>query len=265
MVYPIFCLVVLGTLLVQVAPWGMALATQLWLPRHHHQRLELQPWHRGVRQTGRRRHQATVTAIATIPTLRLILTTFRLWVEPLLCKVQVTTDPTTTTITTTRTMDWRRHYGISNGYWRINSSYNNREVDRIHNNSKRTRNSKNNNSNNNEGDSTDDISWAESWTQGSNTTGTSTTGESSSGDDWTNSTDDSRMFYCNHNRNSQQYGRKSWHNSNGRCMTNEQMMRSVAEDVGVFAGLLFSDGVACLGTAAAITKETVADCNRKHH
>jgi len=40
---------------------------------------------------------------------------------------------------------------------------------------------KNNNSNNNEGDSTDDISWAESWTQGSNTTGTSTTGESSSG------------------------------------------------------------------------------------
>ena len=126
------------------------------------------------------------------------------------------------------------------------------------------------NNNNNEGDSTDDHSWAESWTQGSNTTGTSTTGESSSGDDWTDGStaDDSRMFYRNHDhgtREQQQHRRNSSHHSTGRCMSNEQIIRSVAEDVGVFAGLLFSDGVACLGTAAAITKETVADCNRKDH
>lgn len=130
MAYPNSCLVVLGALLVQVALWGTASAM---LPTHH--RRELQPWHRGVRQAGRRHRRAT----ATIPKLHLILTTFRLWVGALLCKVQIAI-----TIAT-RTTDWRRHCETNNGYLRItiNSSYNSK--DRICSNRRLALNSKNNN------------------------------------------------------------------------------------------------------------------------
>lgn len=40
----------------------------------------------------------------------------------------------------------------------------------------------------------------------------------------------------------------------------EYAVKGVAEDIGIVAGLLLSDGGACLGVAAAITRETVANC-----
>ncbi len=100
-----------------------------------------------------------------------------------------------------------------------------------------------------------DESLDDSETTGSNTTGTSTTGydtaeDSSTMDDsWTDATDDSGV---------KQYG---YYNYPGQCASSHQVVASVAEDFGIFAQLLLSDGVACLGTAATITKETVGNCH----
>mmetsp|Transcript_25143 Transcript_25143/g.28184 ORF Transcript_25143/g.28184 Transcript_25143/m.28184 type:complete len:207 (+) Transcript_25143:392-1012(+) len=156
MAYPIFCLVVLVGLLVHLAPWGTALVTRPSLPIHHHQRLGLQLWHRGVRRAGRQRRQQQVQA--TIVTPLLILMTFLLWVEPLLCRVrQILMDRRKiTTQRTLRVMDWLRHYEINNGYWRIiiNNCYssnnnNSMQVDQIHNNNNNSNNKCHNNKSNN--------------------------------------------------------------------------------------------------------------------
>eukprot|EP00536_Pseudo-nitzschia_multiseries_P007678 jgi/Psemu1/305134/fgenesh1_kg.183_\ len=92
----------------------------------------------------------------------------------------------------------------------------------------------------------DDSSW-------SDTTGTSyddTTENSSSVDDWTiGSTDESRVS-----------PRRRRSSTGGECFQNEKLVRSLAKDVGIIASFFMADGYACLGTAAAITKETVASC-----
>ncbi|VEU41308.1 unnamed protein product [Pseudo-nitzschia multistriata] len=112
----------------------------------------------------------------------------------------------------------------------------------------------------------DDQSLSDS-TQGSHTTGTSgyddTTGESSSLDEWTDgsTTDNDSRVYRYHQDYPQHQQRQYRKTKSGRrCINNEQLARSVAEDVGIFADLILSDGFACFGTAAAITKETVASC-----
>mmetsp|Transcript_25174 Transcript_25174/g.69426 ORF Transcript_25174/g.69426 Transcript_25174/m.69426 type:complete len:389 (+) Transcript_25174:285-1451(+) len=105
----------------------------------------------------------------------------------------------------------------------------------------------------------DDESWADSVTQGSQTTSSSyddTTENSSSVDDWTDSTDESRVYPRRH-----QY-RHGSSNTGGQCLQNEKIARSLAKDVGIIASFLMADGYACLGTAAEITKETVASCRR---
>jgi len=101
-----------------------------------------------------------------------------------------------------------------------------------------------------------DDSLDDSITTGSNTTGSTTgydTAEDSStmDDSWTDATDDSGVKQYN------------YYNYPGQCANGQQVVASVAEDFGIFAQLLFSDGVACLGTAAAITKETVGNCHDK--
>ena len=107
-----------------------------------------------------------------------------------------------------------------------------------------------------------DSSSTDSLTMGSHTTGTSTTGyetaeDSSSTDDWTDVTDESRLaskYYRHYERTS----------SGGPCADNEEIVKSVAEDIGIIAKFLLSDGYACFGTAAAITKETVGGCRGKN-
>jgi len=105
-----------------------------------------------------------------------------------------------------------------------------------------------------------DSSSTDSLTMGSNTTGTSTTGydtvDSSSMDDWTDVTDDSRLA----SRYYRHYGRNS---SGGPCADSQEIVESVVEDIGIIAKFLLSDGTACFGTAAAITKETVGVCRGK--
>jgi len=120
------------------------------------------------------------------------------------------------------------------------------------------KNSKERNSgryNHKDDDSTD------SFTQGSHTTGTSMTGydtteDSSSTDDWTDATEEeSRLVHNKHyyHRNHRR------HSSSGQC-SNGKLTESLGEDLGIFAQLILSDGYACLGTAAEITKETVVGC-----
>ncbi|KAL3919415.1 MAG: hypothetical protein SGILL_003761, partial [Bacillariaceae sp.] len=46
----------------------------------------------------------------------------------------------------------------------------------------------------------------------------------------------------------------------GPCSSRQQIMSGIAEDFGIVAMMLWSDGSACIGTAADITKETVAGC-----
>lgn len=41
---------------------------------------------------------------------------------------------------------------------------------------------------------------------------------------------------------------------------NQRMFQGVAEDLGIVARMILADGTACMGTAAAITSETVAGC-----
>ncbi|KAL3904624.1 MAG: hypothetical protein SGILL_009993 [Bacillariaceae sp.] len=48
--------------------------------------------------------------------------------------------------------------------------------------------------------------------------------------------------------------------SNAQCSSKQQIMGGIAEDFGIIASMLWSDGSACIGTAAAITKETVTGC-----
>ena len=105
---------------------------------------------------------------------------------------------------------------------------------------------------------TDDSSSTDSLTLGSHTTRTSVTGydtgeDSSSIDDWTDATDDSRLAPKYYHRYHQTF-------SGGHCTSSKQVVESVAEDFGIFAKLLLSDGYACFGTAAEITKETVGSC-----
>ena len=105
-----------------------------------------------------------------------------------------------------------------------------------------------------------DSSSTESRTIGSHTTGTSTTGydtaeDSISTNDWTDVTDESRFTPKYHRR----YRRNS---SDGPCADSHEIVESVAEDFGIIAQLLLSDGYACFGTAAAITRETVGGCRR---
>ena len=88
----------------------------------------------------------------------------------------------------------------------------------------------------------------DSTTTGSYTTGTSTTGYDSSLDDWTDATEESDLA-----------PRYYHQTSNGAQCTSAQL-HSVAEDFGIIAKMLLSDGYACLGTAAQITKETVGEC-----
>lgn len=104
----------------------------------------------------------------------------------------------------------------------------------------------------------DDTSSNDSLTMGSHTTGTSVTGydtteDSSSLDDWTDATDESNLTpkYHHHYRHT---------SSGGHCSSSQRIVESVAEDFGIFANLLLSDGYACFGTAAEITKETVGGC-----
>jgi len=102
----------------------------------------------------------------------------------------------------------------------------------------------------------DDNSSTDSLTQGSHTTGTSntdydTTGDLSSVDDWTESTDESHLAPKYHDR----YRRNPF---TGPCT--QQVVENVVEDFAIFGKLLLSDGYACFGTAAAITKETVTGC-----
>ena len=86
----------------------------------------------------------------------------------------------------------------------------------------------------------------------SHTTGTSldTEEDSMSTDDWTYATDESQLKYY--------YDRRR--TSSGHCTSRKQIVQSVAEDFGIFAKLLLSDGYACFGTAADITRETVGGC-----
>lgn len=98
-------------------------------------------------------------------------------------------------------------------------------------------------------DSSDD-----SLTIGSQTTGTTTTGydtgeDSSSTDDWTNATDESRLAPIYHR-----------YNAGGHCTSGQYVTENVVEDFSIFAQLILSDGYACFGTAADITKETVGGC-----
>jgi hypothetical protein len=48
--------------------------------------------------------------------------------------------------------------------------------------------------------------------------------------------------------------------TSGHCSSREQILNEIKEDLGIVASLLWADGVACIGGAAAITKETVAGC-----
>lgn len=101
----------------------------------------------------------------------------------------------------------------------------------------------------------DESSSTDSHTLGSHTTGTSITGydtseDSSSIDDWTYATDESPTKHHYYHRNY----------PHGHCTNGQQVVASVAEDFGIFAKLILSDGVACFGTAAEITKETVGSC-----
>ena len=100
----------------------------------------------------------------------------------------------------------------------------------------------------------DDHSYTDSLTQGSHTTVSSNTGYetgdfSSSVGDWTDATDDSGVARYNETST-----------GTGHCTSSQHVVESVAEDFGIFANLLLSDGYACFGTAAAITRETVAGC-----
>ena len=74
--------------------------------------------------------------------------------------------------------------------------------------------------------------------------GTSTTGSEDSSTDWTDSSDVQHSFY----------------NYPGQCTDSALIAATVAEDVGTIAKFILADGVACLGTAAKITKETAASC-----
>jgi hypothetical protein len=46
----------------------------------------------------------------------------------------------------------------------------------------------------------------------------------------------------------------------GPCSNRQNIMSGIAEDFGIVVRMLWSDGSACIGTAAAITKETVSSC-----
>lgn len=48
--------------------------------------------------------------------------------------------------------------------------------------------------------------------------------------------------------------------NDGHCSTRQQVISGITEDFGIVASFLWADGTACLGTAAAITRETVAGC-----
>jgi hypothetical protein len=48
--------------------------------------------------------------------------------------------------------------------------------------------------------------------------------------------------------------------TSGHCSSREQILNEIKEDLGIVASLLWADGVACIGGAAAITQETVAGC-----
>lgn len=100
-----------------------------------------------------------------------------------------------------------------------------------------------------------DDSSSDSRTTGSHTTGTSSTTydsleDSSTVDDWTDATDESPRRY-------------NYYSYPGNCTNGHQLVQGVAEDFGIFAQLLLKDGVACLGTAAEITKETYGNCQDK--
>ena len=101
-------------------------------------------------------------------------------------------------------------------------------------------------------DNQDDHSDADSLTQGSHTTRTTNTGydtgDFSSIGEWTDATDENGVAL--------RY-RKTYA---GQCTSSQQVAERLAEDFGILAKLLLSDGYACFRTAAAITRETVADC-----
>lgn len=88
----------------------------------------------------------------------------------------------------------------------------------------------------------DDNSSTDSLTEGSHAT--STTWSEDSSTDWTNSSDVQNCFY----------------NYPGQCTDSALIASTVAEDVGIIAKFILADGVACLETAAEITKESAASC-----
>jgi hypothetical protein len=55
--------------------------------------------------------------------------------------------------------------------------------------------------------------------------------------------------------------RKSQPRSSARPAQDNSLLAGVAEDLGIIAGLLLQDGNACFSGAAAITKETITNCN----
>jgi hypothetical protein len=116
------------------------------------------------------------------------------------------------------------------------------------------RNNKNTRTATSRRDKNGDDSSDDSLTIGSQTTGTTTTGydtgeDSSSTDDWTNATDESRLAPKYHR-----------YKAGGHCTSGQYVTENVVEDFGIFAQLILSDGYACFGTAADITKETVVGC-----
>ena len=87
--------------------------------------------------------------------------------------------------------------------------------------------------------------------------------ESSSYDSWS----------CQSSRFSSQLGKcsgRKYQNSGrrrSRSLSNngQSVFGAVAEDLGVVASMLLSDGSACFSSAAEITHETIASCRTTHH
>ena len=96
---------------------------------------------------------------------------------------------------------------------------------------------------------------------GSYSSGTDGTETDDSGTDFTDGS--SRYHRRQQRRSRSRNALKSpprYDSSNGQCSSNQQIMGGIAEDFGIIASMLWSDGSACIGTAAAITKETVTGC-----
>ena len=155
---------------------------------------------------------------------------------------------------------WKKGFEMEQKTWKNNNSGHNENGTETDYSSRHKNNSNN-----------DDANTQTSYTTGG--TSSYTEDQSSIADDSTDATetdesgdDPSSYHYCgsgggrNGGRATSKRSSSRAVQSSGHCSSKEEIFNEIKEDLGIVASLLWSDGVALIGGAAAITQETVAGC-----